>query len=206
MSNKDDYVLLNFDGLNEKGLIRLTKEITKAGYEIAKVIPAGKARRKDGIQTRTFSLIGIDEQVMDVQVNDTGDISGIKLNGKIMPYKPVKNLAALAQVIAAMFARGATAFQKALARKMARAAKQSSSDGENKRTGVKSNAQQLADAKATRDSIRDDIQQVKNRMEVVQTNTNKAMGEAEAVKSELNLETARTRQLKEEIAQLEESA
>ncbi|STJ26129.1 Uncharacterised protein [Escherichia coli] len=32
--------------------------------------------------TRTFTFIGIDEQTMEVQVNDTGDISGIKLNGK----------------------------------------------------------------------------------------------------------------------------
>ncbi|MDV1094939.1 hypothetical protein ACSI5N_25280 (plasmid) [Raoultella ornithinolytica] len=206
MSSKSDYILLNFDELNEKGLTRLTKEIGKAGYEIAKVVPAGKSRKKDGIMTRTFTLIGMDEQVMDIQVNDTGDISGIKVNGKTAPYKPVKTIPALAQSIAALFNRGATAFQKALARKMARAAKVNLDDGKKKSTGVKSNAQQLADAKAARDAITEDIQQVKTRLGVVQKNADGAMKEAESVKAALNHETARTRQLKEEIARLEETA
>ncbi|SQD10688.1 Uncharacterised protein [Citrobacter freundii] len=48
------------------------------------------ARRKDGIPVKTFELKGIDEQAMVVQVNNTGDISGIKLNGKNAPYTPVK--------------------------------------------------------------------------------------------------------------------
>ncbi|EGS5176295.1 hypothetical protein I8U34_005013, partial [Escherichia coli] len=86
MSNKSNYVLLNYDELNEKGLAKLVKEIGKGGYKIARVIPASNGRKKDGIMTRTFTLIGIDEQTMDVQVNDTGDISGVKLNGKIVPF------------------------------------------------------------------------------------------------------------------------
>ncbi|EQA6233076.1 hypothetical protein ACX5DY_005064 [Enterobacter hormaechei] len=204
--SKGEYIQLKFDELNEKGLTSLTKAMAKAGYEVAKVVPAGKSRKKDGIATRTFTLIGLDEQVMEVQVNDTGDISGIKVNGKTSPYQPVKTLSALAQSLSALFKRGATAFQKALARKMARAAKKNLDGNEKKPTGVKSNAQQLADAKALRDTVSEDIQQVKNRLGVVQTNSDNAMTEAEKVKAALSQETARTRQLKEEIAQLEEAA
>lgn len=204
--SKGEYVQLKFEELNEKGLTKLTKAMAKAGYEVAKVIPAGKARKKDGIATRTFTLIGLDEQVIDVQVNDTGDISGIKVNGKTSPYQPVKSISALAQSLSALFKRGATAFQKALARKMARAAKKNLNGSDKKSLGIKSNAQQLADAKAKRDAVSDDIQQVKTRLGVVQTNTDNAMTEAEKVKAALNQETARTRQLKEEIAQLEEVA
>jgi hypothetical protein len=206
MSNSKEYTLLKFDELNEKGLSKLTKEIGKDGYEIAKVIPAGKARQKDGILTRTFTLIGMDEQVMEIQVNDTGDISGIRLNGKATPYKPVKTQAALAQTIADLFNRGATAFQKALARKMARAAKKNSDGTDKKRKGVKSNAQQLADAKNIRDEVSEDVQQVKNRLGVVQSNTDKTLTETESVKKALNHELALTRQLKEEIAKLEDAA
>ncbi|EKG5107237.1 hypothetical protein O3T00_27930, partial [Escherichia coli] len=100
MSNKNNYVLLNYDELNEKGLAKLVKEISKGGYKIARVIPASNGRKKDGIMTRTFTLIGIDEQTMEVQVNDTGDISGIKLNGKTVPFKPVKTMSALGQSLA----------------------------------------------------------------------------------------------------------
>ncbi|HHT1357262.1 TPA: hypothetical protein ACTYC5_004887 [Enterobacter hormaechei] len=204
--SKGEYVQLKFEELNEKGLTKLTKAMAKAGYEVAKVIPAGKSRKKDGIATRTFTLIGLDEQVMDVQVNDTGDISGIRVNGKTSPYQPVKSISALAQSLSALFKRGATAFQKALARKMARAAKKNLNGSDKKSPGIKSNAQQLADAKSKRDAVSDDIQQVKTRLGVVQTNTDNAMTEAEKVKAALNQETARTRQLKEEIAQLEEVA
>ncbi|HEW9972612.1 TPA: hypothetical protein VGT10_004709 [Enterobacter cloacae] len=204
--SKGEYVQLKFEELNEKGLTKLTKAMAKAGYEVAKVIPAGKSRKKDGIATRTFTLIGLDEQVIDVQVNDTGDISGIKVNGKTSPYQPVKSISALAQSLSALFKRGATAFQKALARKMARAAKKNLNGSDKKSLGIKSNAQQLADAKAKRDAVSDDIQQVKTRLGVVQTNTDNAMTEAEKVKAALNQETARTRQLKEDIAQLEEVA
>lgn len=203
MSNKGEYVLLTFDALNEKGLTLLTKEIARSGYEIAKVVPAGAARKKDGVMTRTFSLVGLDEQVMDVQVNDTGDISNIRVNGKTSPYKPVKTLSALGKALAALFNSGATAFQKALARKMARAAKRDQEGGENKARGVKSNAQQLADAKASRDSVREDIENAKSRLGVVQENTNQATTSAENIMSEINNETALTRQLKEEIARLE---
>ncbi|MCO5636793.1 hypothetical protein LF834_26980 [Citrobacter freundii] len=88
-STKDKgYITLNFDELNEKGLDKLKKAISKSGYEVVKIIPAGTARRKDGIPVKTFELKGIDEQAMVVQVNNTGDISGIKLNGKNAPYTP----------------------------------------------------------------------------------------------------------------------
>lgn len=36
MSNKNNYVLLNYDELNEKGLAKLVKEISKGGYKIAR--------------------------------------------------------------------------------------------------------------------------------------------------------------------------
>lgn len=203
---KGEYVQLKFDELNEKGLAPLTKAMAKAGYEVAKVVPAGKARKKDGISIRTVTLIGMDEQVMEIQVNDTGDISGIKLNGKISPYQPVKSVRALAQSLSALLKRGATTFQKALARKMARAAKKNLDGSEKKGTGIKSNAQQLLDAKSYRDAVNEDIQQGRVRLSVVQTNSDNAMAEAEKVKAALSQETARTRQLKEEIAKLEEVA
>ncbi|WGA68637.1 hypothetical protein [Escherichia fergusonii] len=205
MSNKSQYVLLNYDELNEKGLSKLVKEISKSGYKIAKVVPAGNGRKKDGIMTRTFSLVGIDEQTMEIQVNDTGDISGVKLNGKIVPFKPVKTLAALGQSIAALFNRGATSFQKTLARKLARAAKNIDEDNK-KRQGVKSNAQKLAEAKQARDSIREDIAQAKGKLTQVQANSDKATQEIGNVKAALAQEQAQTRSLKEEIARLEDEA
>ncbi|EES2364951.1 hypothetical protein FVV73_005084 [Escherichia coli] len=205
MSNKSNYVLLNYDELNEKGLAKLVKEIGKGGYKIARVIPASNGRKKDGIMTRTFTLIGIDEQTMDVQVNDTGDISGVKLNGKIVPFKPVKTLTALGQSLAALFNKGASSFQKSLARTLARAAKDID-DGNKKIKGVKSNAQKLAEAKESRDAIREDIERAKEKLNQVQGNSDRATRETEIIRTEMAQELAKTRVLKEEIARLEEDA
>ncbi|EIH4659282.1 hypothetical protein B6P79_003812 [Escherichia coli] len=203
MSNKKNYILLKYDELNEKGLSTLVKEISKSGYRIAKIIPASNGRKKDGIMTRTFTLIGIDEQTMDVQVNDTGDISGIKLNGKTVPFKPVQTISALGQAIATLFNRGATSFQKSLARKLARAAK--NIDGENKKQqGVKSNAQRLAEAKESRDAIREDITYANDKLVKIREKSDKAMQDIGNVKAALSQEQAKTRALKEEIARLED--
>lgn len=206
MSNlKSDgkYVLLNFEELNEKGLDRLRKQIGKSGYAIVKTIPAGKARKKDGILTKTFTFIGQDNQTMDVQVNDTGDISGIRVNGKNAPYQHAKNFNDLAKTLAELFKKGATAFQKSMARSIARAAKKSVDGNAPKRQGVKSSAQQYTDAKARRDSVRDDIQAASIKLESTTTKASEWKQKTEKLVSDLTSEQAQTRQLKEEIAKLE---
>lgn len=201
MSSTKSYVTLNFDELNVKGLDKLKKAVSKAGYEVVKVTPAGPARRKDGIPTKTFELKGIDEQVMVVQVNDTGDISGIKLNGKNAPYTPVKTLGELGKALADLFKKGSTAFQKALARKLARAAKKDLD--KNKPTtskGVKSGVQMLSDARARRDAQKEAIEAVNGKLTALKTEQDMTQKEHGSLQSELNLEVAKTTQLQDLIA------
>ncbi|MDI6941760.1 hypothetical protein AADP58_24035, partial [Escherichia coli] len=112
---------------------------------------------------------------------------------------------ALGQSIAGLFNRGATSFQKTLARKLARAAKNIDDDNK-KRQGVKSNAQKLAEAKQARDSIQEDIAQAKEKLTQVQGNSDKTTQEIGNVKATLAQEQAQTRSLKEEIARLEDEA
>ncbi|MCZ4061354.1 hypothetical protein O3W44_22750 [Pantoea sp. LMR881] len=84
--NGNQYHLLDYNNLNERGLTPLKKAIERSGVEIAKIIQAGTARRKDGVAMRTFGLKVMDEQEVTVQVNDTGDVSAISLNKKAVPY------------------------------------------------------------------------------------------------------------------------
>lgn len=197
------YVQLNFDELNEKGLEKLRKQIGKSGYNIVKVIPAGKARKKDGIPTKTFTFIGQDNQTMDIQVNDTGDISGIRVNGKTAPYQHAKSFNDLAKTLANLFKKGATAFQKTMARRIARAAKKSVDGNAPKRQGVKSSAQQYTDAKSRRDAVLEDIQTAKAKLEGATSKASDWKQKAEKLASDLTSEQAITRQLKEEIAKME---
>lgn len=204
-STKDKgYITLNFDELNEKGLDKLKKAISKSGYEVVKIIPAGTARRKDGIPVKTFELKGIDEQVMVVQVNNTGDISGIKLNGKNAPYPPVKTMAELGKSLADLFRKGSTAFQKALARKLARAAKKDEAGSKPKTTkGVKSSVQILSDARARREELKGGITATQKKIESLSSDSDMTQKSRENIQAELNLELAKTSQLEKEIAQLQ---
>lgn len=205
MSNPKTYVLLNFDELNEKGLAKLKKAIVTSGYEIAKITGAGTARKKDGVPTKTFSLTGMDEQVMTVQVNDSGDISGLKLNGKNVPFTHVTTIAELGRTLAALFKKGSTAFQKALARKMARAAA-SKDDTPQPKRGVKSSVQLLAEVRQQRDAYKAGITETKAKADQLTRDADTAQKNADSLQTELNQEQALTRQLKEQIAQLEEAA
>lgn len=205
MLNPKTYVLLNFDELNEKGLVKLKKAIVTSGYEIAKITGAGTARKKDGVPTKTFSLTGMDEQVMTVQVNDSGDISGLKLNGKNVPFTHVTTIAELGRTLAALFKKGSTAFQKALARKMARAAA-SKDDTPQPKRGVKSSVQLLAEVRQQRDAYKAGITETKAKADQLTWDADAAQKNADSLQTELNQEQALTRQLKEQIAQLEEAA
>lgn len=204
MSDPKGYVLLNFDELNEKGLAKLTKAITSAGYEVAKVTPAGTARKKDGIATKTFGLTGMDEQVMTVQVNDSGDISGLKLNGKNVPFTHVTSIPELGRTLAGLFKKGSTAFQKALARKLARAAKDDEQVDKPVK-GVKSNVQLLADVQRERNALKEGVAEAGAKAEQLKRDADAAEKNSNDVQTALNQELALTRQLKEQIAQIEEA-
>jgi len=202
-NNKNTYLLLNFDELNEKGLNKLKQAITKAGYEVVKVTPAGTARKKDGIPTKTFELKGMDEQVMSVQVNNTGDISGIKLNGKNAPFTHVKTMAELGKSLADLFNKGSTAFQKALARKLARAAKMDlEKDKPASSRGVKSGVQMLSDARARRDVLKEGIKTVSEKLVALQSEQDLTQKEHGTLQSDLNLEVAKTEQLQQQISKM----
>lgn len=199
--NGNQYHLLDFANLNDRGLNPLKKAIERNGVEIAKVIPAGTARRKDGVAMRTFGLKIMDEQEVSVQVNDTGDVSAISLNKKPVPYTGVKNLSSLAKLIASAIQANAATFAKSLARKLARAAKPQGSQAKN--PGVKSNAQRLAEQNARIDAAQANIVTarqfyVEREQAAVVTKT-----QIESAKTELKSEQARNRQLKGELELLQ---
>ncbi len=203
MSSTKGYVLLPFDELNEKGLDRLKKAISKAGYEVVKITPAGPARRKDGIPVKTFGMKGIDEQEMQVQVNDTGDISGLKLNGKNVPYTPVKTMAELGKTLADLFKKSSSAFQKSLSRKLARAAKKDTDKNQPSTSkGIKSRVQMLSDARARRDVLKEGIATVTQKVAALSEESNLTQKDQDNTQAELTMEVAKTKQIQEQIAQL----
>ena len=113
------YHVLDFQNLNEKGLAKLVTAVKQAGTEIAEVIPAGPARKKDGVAMKQFSLVDLAGQTMTFNVTDSGDISGVTLNGKVIPESPPTSLKDMATKIAKNFEKTEVSFQASLARKVA---------------------------------------------------------------------------------------
>ncbi|PHM51905.1 hypothetical protein [Xenorhabdus hominickii] len=201
--NGKKYTVLDYDQLNEKGLKKLTTTLASADCQIVKLAGAETARKKDGIPTKTFSLHTEDGQAMAIQVNNTGDISAVKLNGKVIPFTSPRNIIDLARQIATAFKAAAPAFASSLAKKLANANRD---DARKSRTpAVKSNAQRWQEAKDKASSVEADIATLNNALSQRQDTLSKAESALENTRTALNSEQATTRQLKEEIAHLEEA-
>ncbi|MDE9467013.1 defense against restriction DarA-related protein [Xenorhabdus bovienii] len=201
--NGKKYTVLNYDQLNEKGLKKLTTALANIDCKIVKLVAADTARKKDGIQTKTFLLHTEDGQEMAIQVNDTGDISAVKLNGKIIPFTSPSSIPDLARQIAAAFKAAAPAFASSLAKKLANVTRDEAK--KSKLPSVKSNAQRLQEAKEKAGSVETDIAQLNSTLSQRQDILSKVQSELESTRTALNSEQATTRQLKEEIACLEEA-
>ncbi|MDE1486461.1 hypothetical protein KKI95_14360 [Xenorhabdus bovienii] len=201
--NGKKYTVLNYDQLNEKGLKKLTTVLANIDCKIVKLVAADTARKKDGIPTKTFSLHTEDGQEMAIQVNDTGDISAVKLNGKIIPFTSPSSIPDLARQIAAAFKAAAPAFASSLAKKLANVTRDEAK--KSKLPSVKSNAQRLQEAKEKASSVETDIAQLNSTLSQRQDILSKVQSELESTRTALNSEQATTRQLKEEIAYLEEA-
>ncbi|SMP82481.1 hypothetical protein SAMN02744783_05082 [Serratia sp. CC22-02] len=194
--NGQTYAVLDFNNLNDKGLEPLKKAVTKAGAEIVKVIPAGTARKKDGVRIRTFGLKALDEQEVSVQVNDSGDISAISLNKKSIPFTGAKDLETLAKIIAGAITSNAQTFAKSLARKLAKAGR---AETPRQKSGLKTNAQRLAEQNGRIDAAKGRIASAQavtlERNNSLQDKRNRA----EALKNQLRAEQAEGRRLKTEF-------
>lgn len=79
---KNKYATVDFDQVNEKGLKSLIAAINKTGVTVIEVDSSNRATTKDGVKVKTAKLVLNDGQILAIQVNDTGDISSVKLNGK----------------------------------------------------------------------------------------------------------------------------
>ncbi|MEL8169919.1 odaE, partial [Escherichia coli] len=82
---KNKYATVDFDQVNEKGLKSLIAAINKTGVTVIEVDSSNRATTKDGVKVKTAKLVLNDGQILAIQVNDTGDISSVRLNGKAIP-------------------------------------------------------------------------------------------------------------------------
>lgn len=196
--NNQQYAVLNFEQINEKGLKSLITAINKAGPDVASVESTNKATKKDGIAVKSVTLNLEDQQKVELQVNDMGDVSGFTLNGKKMPLPHAKTVAAMGEIIGRAAEQTAPAFAKSLAKKVASTTRKLTA-----RPKVKSNVQRLADAKKLTTEKQSQIEKLRKTIGEEQTRQAGVRSQLDQEKARLESERALTRQLKTQIANLE---
>lgn len=202
------YHVLDFQNLNEKGLAKLVTAVKQAGTEIAEVIPAGPARKKDGVAMKQFSLVDLAGQTMTFNVTDSGDISGVTLNGKVIPESPPTSLKDMATKIAKNFEKTEVSFQASLARKVAKQARidADKESKESNKKAVKTQGQRLVEASeklnAAQNALNELRQTVSQRVEKKNANTE----QLQQLQEQLSQEVSLTGTLKQQIAALNQGA
>ncbi|MCX8979188.1 hypothetical protein NLN92_14340 [Citrobacter portucalensis] len=199
MANK--FHVLDYNNLNEAGLRPLMTAIKSVGGDVIKLEPAGAARRKDGVATKSFRLINDDGQIIELQVNESGDLSGAKLNGKVYPAGSPANLHDMALKITTAFTTNAAVYANSLAKKLARAARAEVEKGTKR--GVKSNAQRLQELKGQAATYQGNIDSLNGKINAAQQLLNTVQTSNESLTQSLRNEQAKQRQLKQEISSLE---
>lgn len=199
------YHILDFQNLNDKGLAGLVTALKQAGTEIAEVIPAGPARKKDGVAMKQFSLVDMAGQTMTFNVIESGDVSGVTLNGKVFPETHPTSLKDFAGKIAAGFEKTEESFIASLARKVAKQARIDTDNEQkkNNKTAVKTQGQRLVEATEKLKSAQNALKDLNDTVTTRQAAQSDILKQLAEVRSQLQIEVTTTSRLKYQIKALQ---
>ena len=198
--NGKSYAQLDFTLITEKGLKPLTDALNKNGVKIENIAASNRATKKNGLSVKTATLRAQDGQEIQIEVNDSGDFSGFKLNGKPIPTVQTETIAKIASSLATAVKKNSKKFNESLARKAKRVI-----DTSGTKPAVKSNVQRLKEAKTRTKEIADSVQE----LQAIVTSTTKQKAEmsqrVQDAQNRLSSAKALTTQLQDQLKKLEVS-
>jgi hypothetical protein len=147
-SNGNQYALLDFNQVTEKGLKPFIDALGKAGLTVENVDASNRPTNSNGIKVKTAVLRFQDQQEVKIAVNDSGDLASFKLNGRSIPVQHADTLAKVADSLSTIVKQNSQKFTDGLARKAKRVI-----DTSDNRAAVKSNVQRLKEARDRRDQL-----------------------------------------------------
>ena len=185
---KNKYATVDFDQVNEKGLKSLIAAINKTGVTVIEVDSSNRATTKDGVKVKTAKLVLNDGQILAIQVNDTGDISSVRLNGKAIPNAQSPDIKTLGTVMGQAARKNSAKFQKSLIAKA--------------KPAVKSNFQRLQEAKQRNAQVVAAYKSAQNSVSFNQQQITDLRAKLDKETGRLNNEKARNGELKRRLKQL----
>lgn len=121
-----NYVVVDFDNVTEKGLKKLINALKQAGAPVTDVEASNRKMRRDGEQVKKAKIFFENGQSMSLFIGDAGDIYQMTLNASKQPIPSVKSERQLAKEMTRLMQRNQKKFEKAQARKAAKAVKDTS--------------------------------------------------------------------------------
>lgn len=191
------YAMVDFDQVNEKGLKGLITAINKTGVKVLEVDSSNRATTKDGVKVKTAKIVLQDGQVLSIQVNDTGDISSVKLNGRAIPNAQSPDVKTLGAVMGRAAMNNSQKFIKSLAAKAKRVA-----NPVEKKPAVKSSFQQLQEAKNRNSQVTQNYRSIQNQVAVNQQAITDLRAKKDKETARLNNAMATNIELKTRLKQL----
>ncbi|EBI7171835.1 odaE [Salmonella enterica] len=191
------YAMVDFDQVNEKGLKGIITAINKTGVKVLEVDSSNRATTKDGVKVKTAKIVLQDGQVLSIQVNDTGDISSVKLNGRAIPNAQSPDVKTLGAVMGRAAMNNSQKFVKSLAAKAKRIA-----NPVDKKPAVKSSFQQLQEAKNRNSQVTQNYRSIQNQVAVNQQAITDLRAKKDKETARLNNAMAKNIELKTRLKQL----
>ncbi|UTZ44616.1 hypothetical protein [Vibrio campbellii] len=121
-----NYVVVDFDNVTERGLKKLISALKSAGAAVTDIEAPNRKMRKDGEQVKKAKFFFENGQSMTLFIGDAGDIFQMTLNATKQPLPSVNNERKLATEMVRLMERNQSKFDKEVARKAAKAVKDTS--------------------------------------------------------------------------------
>ncbi|RAU45266.1 odaE [Pseudocitrobacter sp. RIT415] len=195
--NGKNYAQVNFDQVTEKGLKPFIDALKKSGLTVENVTASNRASKKNGLSVKTASLRFVDGQELQAEINDSGDFSGFKLNGKPIPAVHADTFSKIADSLATTVKQNAKKFSDSLAKKAKRVIDTSST-----RPAVKSNVQRLKEAKDRRDELTKNVNSLQQTVDTVTKQKSDLSRRVEDAQTRLATAKAVTVQLQDQLNKL----
>lgn len=192
--NKKSYATFDADNYSEAGLTSFVKMLADSGAPVASVTASNRAIRKGLTSFKKADFYFENGQRAMVRIGDAGDIVIVEINGKAVPLNNATTLKGVAGDIADYLKRGQARFDKSLAKKL-KAIKVESAV----RPASVPLAKKLEQVKSAIVESEQQEQQALAAVEQAKKDAAESESRLAEQKKALDLETAKTRQLKEEL-------
>lgn len=189
-------IQFDFDNPNEREFKKLIDAFKRNGQELSEFFSNNRVVKLDRQRTKNVILYFVSGQSITLSINETGDLFKIKLNSSIIPVKERSSVAKLAKELANKIEANQKRFEASLARKAARAIKDTST----KRTVRKTTTQRMNEAKAAHAAATNSLNAMQTEFNEV---TEKAARAENNVTKERNLINAAKAEKEQLLAQLD---